>query len=815
MQPIFLRQAQAAARRCSALFRRFPRTSAPVLYALLLLPLYAGFLTGLQTYAPGDTLGFSYPALGAVRAFSLDSLLADPWSGRGFPWLATYGTLDPLAHALRLFLDEYLALAWLCYIYLVLSAWLFHLFLRHCGRSWTAAFLGGLVYMGGFFWTADGDYAFPLTLALFPALLLAATYLRRYPWRATALMALLVGLGWAGGHFNFVPLILVAITVFTAFLAWRSDAASWPRRLQPLLLYLVAAGCGMLIGLLKLIPALAYVGLSERAGGLSVAAAGRSAITLAALFTPLFPYMYVPGVEGEMGMLFFGAAGLALLLIGVLQRDRTLRPALLGFALILLIALPRSPLYALVQSLPFFSFLRTPRRWLFIGNACVAFIAAGTADGIQAGRLRYVRGVGSAFLLIACVAAVGSFLATVADVFFGEAIVRAGQRYFDAHLSAQTSGLPLSHYHRHIANLWQLGTGQLSPLAPRFMLPLLALFLTGWMLRAVVPKLSSRLPALALLTILSLLPPFFFYHPRVPAYLIRELRAVWSSAGLGDAPVLSVFPSIADQLERTGVVGDLPEERVAYQLGLLVPNTHALVGVRSIDFYQPIQPTRMARLLTALGSQHAPAPLPERLVLAKIPLEAKLRLFMDRLPLAQRLGVRYVSSVWELPAPLTPVTSLVFVPRLPPVHVYRVPDPRPSVYVASSVLVRAPQEDQAMAYLRDAPAKEPALVECAGCVAGTFRQPSARVTVVEERDTSVTLRVSAPAEVFLHVLRPRLPGWRAFVDDRPVRTAIGDGMFYAVRVPAGEHEVRLAITYGALLRGAVERLSCRCDPDQL
>lgn len=807
---------QVLFRRIALHARRFPRCSSLCGYALLFLPLYLPLLLGLVLYAPGDTFGFSYPALSAVRPFSIDSLLADPFSGRGFPWLVSYGTFDPVAHLLRVFFDGIQALAWICYLYMVLSAWFFSLFLRRSGRSEAAAFLGGLLYAGAFFWVADGDYAFPFTLALFPAMLFTATFARARPLRTFLLLTLLVAYGWVAGHFNFVPIILVGMTAVTAVASWCSTDQSLLRRARPFLLYCIAAAAGSLLGLARVLPAIAYLQLSERAGGLSVEAAGKAALTLSGIVTAFFPYVTIPFLPGEIGMLFFGAAGLGLLAVGVLQSERPLRFALLGLAVVLLIALPHSPLYAFIQSLPFFSFLRTPRRWLFLGNACIAFIAASASDGIGGGQKRFVRGTGTAWLAIGAAVAALSGIVLLVDALAGSAIIAAAQRYFDAHLFAQTSGLPLDHYHRAIARLWQESVAQASPLSPRFLFPLLGLLLTGWTFRTVLPRArQGETVALLLLSVATILPPFFFLYPKTSPRFLDEARRLWSEAGIGSSSVMPVFAGIADQTVRTGVVGDDPAERVRYHPGILVPNTQALVGIRSIDFYQPIQPRRMARLLAALGSNAAPAPVDERLSFAKLPLEEKLRMFAERLPLLQRLGVQYVASVWALPPPFFHVRSLPFVARLPAVQLYRVPDARPAFSVPSRVLLRRPDEDAAMAFLRDAATRDPALIECVACEEGERAQTAAKISVEGESDTAASVRIETPEDVFLLVQRPRLPGWRVTVDGMPVRTAIGDGFFFAVQVPAGTHDVRLTITYPSLLLDSAKMLSCGCDPWQL
>lgn len=767
-------------------------------------------MLGIRVYAPGDTLGFSYPALGAIWPFNISSLVADPLSGRGFPWITTYGTLDPIAHLARVFFNEFLALAWICYFYTVLSGWFFALYLKRLGRSDIASFIGGLVYVGAFFWVADGDYAFPLTLALFPALLLNVSFGRTNPWRTLLFTILLVADGWLAGHFNFVPLLIVATGVVLLVDAYRSSGTVF-KRLQPTVIYTIGTIMGSLFGLIRLVPAFSYLSLSERSGGLSVDAAGKAALTLSSIYTALFPYMTIPFVPGEVGLLFFGAAGLALLSVGILQRDRKLKWTLIGLALCFIIVLPHSPLYALIQSLPFFSFLRAPRRWLFVAYAAIGVVIATAADDIQDGRTTYVRGIGSTFLTIGSIVAGAAAIVTVTDLIFGQQIIAAAQQYFDAHYYAQTSGLSLEYYHQYIVQLWKQGAENFSPLQLQFTFPLAGLLVTGWAFKNILPTAKEKLPVLAVLSVVSLIPSFFFHHPQPKYTDLTEALDTWTNALLGEAIVFPILPGIADQTVRTGVYGDDPRERIRYQIGLLVPNTQALAHVHSIDFYQPIQPTRMARLLAALGSTSAPAPSAERLTLEKITPEEKIQKIAQRLPLLQRLGVEYVSSVWDMPSPFIYEKSLSFVERLPDIKLYRLPDTMPIAYMPSHIRIQNVDEDAAIAYVRDAQSVDPTIIECNSCAYGERSQVPGEVEVIEHLSTSIDIAVDTEVSGYLSVLLPRLPGWRAYVDGEEVQTGIADAMFFAVPVPGGKHAVTLKITYATLFADSLRMLIEKTD----
>lgn len=773
-----------------------------LLYGAVNLP----FLTGRKVYAVGDTLGFNYPALRALTPFSLDGFLSDPFTGMGFPWLVTYGTLDPVAHALRLFLSPEVTLAWLCFLYFAVGAWLFSLLLLRKGCGAPAAFAGAAVYSAGFFWTGDGDYPLAFSVPLLAGLLLAVDGAHARPVRAGLACSLAVAYGWLAGHFNFVPIILTGTFAYACFLALHA-AGDIRFRLRPVAALLTGVAVGSAAGAVKLVPALAYLQLSERAGGLSyLASSAAGTAKLSYLWTALFPFLRLPLLPAETGTFFFGAAGWAAVLAGGAVAWQRSRALLLAFLLCIAVALPHSPLYWALYHLPLFSVLRAPTRWLLLAYACAGGLAAlGTAALLHHPSSRSVARIGRLLLGVGIVAAGAGVFVSVLDAAAGERVVAALQRYFDAHLAGRTSGLPAEHYHRHIAFLWGQLVANLHPLSLRFGLPLGALLATATVLLR--PALPARRAWLAALLVGGLFPLFPLHHPRGAAAMVAAVRSLYAASPVGEGRVMPLLPAFADFLERTSVRGDDPEERLAAQLGLLVPNTHALLGVRSVDFYQPLQPTRMARLLAAVGSDSAPAPPQERLALAGGSLEERLTTIVGRMALLNMLGVGHVASAWPLPSPFRLAAEVLPADGLQPVRLYAVPGARPLAYIEPRPEVREPNEERAVALLREG-AVRGSLIECGACAA---QSGGGRVRVTSSGALRLGLEAVMEADGWLVVNHPRLPGWRVTVDGAEVPTAIANGIFFGIPLSQGNHEVRLAVTFTSLWQDSLHRLRTGAD----
>ena len=78
----------------------------------------------------------------------------------------------------------------------------------------------------------------------------------------------------------------------------------------------------------------------------------------------------------------------------------------------------------------------------------------------------------------------------------------------------------------------------------------------------------------------------------------------------------------------------------------------------------------------------------------------------------------------------------------------------------------------------------------------------ARAEIVADHANRVTIRADAPASSTLVLLDSFNPGWTAEVDGEPAEIARADGLFLAVRVPAGRHTVALRFLPRSFVIGA-------------
>lgn len=751
-------------------------------------------LVGTHIYSAGDTLGFNYPALKALQPFSINSLLSDPLSGRGFPWLVTYGTLSPIAHTLRLVFNEYQTLAWLVYIYFSLGAFFMALFLKRSGRSDAAAFIGGLVYVCAFFSIGDGDYPLASSLPIFSALLLVLQSAQKKFVLNTILISLIISYGWLSGHFNFVPLILCASGVYALWKFSNGDRKS-------IYSLFIGAFVGGAVGMIKLIPALAYVQLSERAGGISVAdAASHGSLHLSALYTAILPYLRLPVLGGNAGEFFIGALPLALLFVGLISKDKKIRFAVYAWATTILIAVPHSPLYWIIQHIPLLSYLRGPTRWLLVGYAPLAFIVAWTVDAVISGKFEKQRSrVARIAFYIGAAALTCSFIFAFIDIFASEKILSAAKEYFNANLYAKTSGLPLEHYHNYIDRTWNGLVTMFSLLSLRYLVPLLGIIFTGWYLSR--KKIEAQ--KLIILTIFTSFIPFFLYHGKESVKSVEKVAAMYEGVDADSGYIMPILPGLSHFMESTKH-GDVQDESLSYSLGLLKPNMHSLLGVKSSDFYQPIQSRRMAMLLASIGSGNAPVPYIENLSDPSFSPEERMEIIKSRYQLFAAMNVSKVVSIWDLPEPFVLNSEIKPVDRLSPIHIYDVPNVRPVVYYPKKIKIISANEDEAIDFMQSLDDKDLSLIECDKC--SDIQGGEVDIDVITDEDLLLELDVDAKLSSWIVVSRPRIPGWRVEIDGEEVETYFANGMFFGIPVKAGDHRISMRMSYKTLLSDSLEIL---------
>jgi hypothetical protein len=169
----------------------------------------------------------------------------------------------------------------------------------------------------------------------------------------------------------------------------------------------------------------------------------------------------------------------------------------------------------------------------------------------------------------------------------------------------------------------------------------------------------------------------------------------------------------------------------------------------------------------------------------------------------RRAGVRYFVMP-HVPAP--EARPLLRLPGFGDTALYEVPGPAPRAsMVAAHRVVPGPSAQLRMMFDAGfAPGEQVLLEEEPGPAAGAAGPPHDPLARIETDDTDeVVVRVRAAAGGGFHVLLDSYDAeWEAEVDGRPARVLRANGLFRAVRVTSGEHEVRWAYRPRTMRAGA-------------
>jgi hypothetical protein len=608
----------------------------------------------------------------------------------------------------------------------------------------------------------------PWVLAAGDAALARPTLARTIAWGAAVAAQMLAG------SLDYVVLGAAAQALLALrHLDWRGGTRDAGRRLGA-----IAGAAAAAVGLsaAQWVPALALVRGSWRS---DLGDAGRLAWSLhpallLQTLAPLFPQdlPLAPTVrhavyddrEPLLSSVYLGVAALALVIAGLRARPRRVPVllAVLGIAAAAL-ALGRHGIayFWAVEAVPGLELFRFPSKTMLLAALAWAGLAGLGLD--QWERLpRIVR-----------------LLAGGASLAVGVALViawAAGPGLAGRGLTADPTGRPAA----------ALLAPVLSPLLPAALLAAAAVALL-----ALSRRLGAALGAAALLVVADVALASRDVLPSMPREVFSPTPGLVAAARADGAARLQVFDYRRRRAGRSGPTWkaeDPPSFRAlptAVQVAFLAqeyPRDGARWGVRGgyvSDVAALESRSRLALSLLVRFHQEDGEPLERLLRLAGIThLAARHRAGLERFPLRAEVATL----------------------RLGEAFLFRVPRPLPRAYAVEGV--RVASGPAAYSTLLE-PAFDPSLEVV--LPSGTERPAragfSAAARAVEDRPDRIRVEATLSRPGQLVVLAGFDPGWRAWVDGRPVAPQPANAVFLSVPVEAGVRRVELAYRPGGVLPG--------------
>ena len=758
------------------------RGSVLVFFAVLAVAVLSPFLFGdrLMLSADSDALYYYYPAFDfygtALKAG--ESFLWNPYLFSGFPTYLSQsaGFLDPVNMILFRFLPNFTAY----HVRLAVDVFLVMLFsylaARAYGISRLAASLVGPSYLLAFHWRFLSNPVITNSLFLLPFLFLVYSRLRdqnrrTWPW----MMIGGAGVGWSflSGYaqLTIYALFLLGLYALIDFI-WRGEIKKglpfFIKRFWPLLgIPLV----GFVVGLPQILPALKFLPLTIRSGGLEFVLTTGKSLGLGDFILFLFPdYLYFPYLTAGRKPLFVGALWflLALFAFFAVKSKKIVAPFAILFGFTLLASLSYSPIFYFLQKLPLFEYFRFPYRWLYLGAWFLAMLGAYGFDAmsglVDTKRFRRAVYILSGFTGLF---GLGVLALNLASRAFMERVSLALHSLFSAFLYGRLGFTKeTGHYLdavRRGAAAWRQSVAfqDFAFLVP-FLLLLVSVALVFLWARGRLGAGRFRSSAAALV-IIGFLAIFAVQWPLslpkndvvLPGTLVDKFIPA------EDRLIYRTFPFMLDRGFREKIppkfalAPDEILELTTLQLKSGWPNTNFYSGISSVDGYDVFVPREYLKDLVAMGSTHGGEDATKSL-----PEEEKIKRLLTHIPELGRMGGKYIISGVTLEHPkLIFLGSYVASRYQIPIYLYRNIDARPRFYLIDSIDERQPKGEIV----------------------------PVRPIKIENGYFEFEIEVSKSQQLI--VLESNLPGWEARIDGKAANIFPAEGLYMAVEIPQGVHAV--------------------------
>ncbi len=760
-------------------------------------------LIGGMIFSNGDILTSGYQ-IDFFYKYSLqnhDSILWNPNNFSGYPiFIIAMLYFSPVFYLFFKIFSVFTAFSWLIFINLTLAAFFTAKLLEKFNLPFWPCLLGGMTYVfSQWSWASDLTVANGLPLLPLLFLIVWQTKERKNFWWV-ALGGLAIGYGWLSVHFNWVPMIIIAGFSFSIFLGWQDNK----KFLLPLKFLLMVA-IGTLIGLITLIPALVYLFLSVRAGGLSYTQAAGVPLGFGDLIHYFLPYFQIPYFQwASETQIYLGVLPLFFLLLGLSFKTSLQKFFSAVFLFCFILAIQYSPLFWLWQKIPGLNYLRSPSRWLFVGFFAAAILAAfGLNNFFSADKEFRVKLLLKIFKYIGALILLVFLLVNSIFLFYGSHLYELSINYFDQYIYPKTSQLPVGYYHQVISRYLTGLEKQFSLLNYQMFLPLIFIFV-GCFIIAYFCKRKDKFvyfyPVAFFAALLNFLLIFIFYFPIFPKKLFDYQPATVNFIKSQPAGrIFSFLPGFTEYNKLTVPYNPAPADSFIFQSEFLTPDLNQLYRLEAIDNYNPIMPRRMARILAALGSDRAT--VGEKLSNLKIPPEEKAQILASRKGLLDLLGVRYIISAIFLPQDkFNKVFETKVSPYGIPIAVYENKTAKQLIYFIKKIETIFPDENNALEKLMAGlDGGENYFIECSQCPETRLFDGQASISVVDQKNDFITLATDSKSNQFLVFSQNNLPGWRAYIDDKITDIYTVNSVYMGIIVPAGQHQVYFKFKYWSII----------------
>lgn len=763
-----------------------------IVSALFLMPITLGD----RVFGEDDPFLYYYGAFEFLSnsLHTGESFLWNPYIYSGFPMYLSQsgGFLDPLNIAILSVFDGISGYHVRLLIGLFLGMWAMYGAGRAAGVTRGSAVIMALGYPLLFQYSSS--ILISNTLFLMPVLMFASLKILTKAGSVRYWYAVLGGcaLGWGfiAGYAQLTVISAFLCALFTlAYLCIPFDRKVTARRFQvslpPLL---VLSLVSVFASLPALLPVLEFLPFTVRNGGLSYSAAiPVETISVFDWLRFLFPNIVpLPRLSSGIVPLYAGAAvfiGSMVTMFAIvahwnqLSKVKNYRVAVAAFsvfALVLLITLPNSPLFYVLNHTPVFSYFRFPSRWMYVGGTFLILLGGVGIDIVRSGVLRNQ--------LPWFIKRLGVFAALITAGCFGLAL---GGRFLDliGFISLEKLG-PLG---AKVADGLRDWGEEFTLGNPALVITILSFSAAYYLVFRRSLRQMRDITFTVVVVVVGLVNVLSIYwlqwiQTSVPRREVMGSYSVYERIPEHERDLYRVYATDIARAPQSSSAALSLEELTKFQIASRWPNTGIYTGYSSVDGFDNFVPTPYLAALVAVGSSHG-----ARDATPFLSHDERITRAVDNIALLSMMNVGYILSGKEIVnEQLDFIASSSASIHYEPLHLYRNSRALPRAYSAKSVQPAVGLSIQDLLD-REANFYTQTYLDCLNCITGTYQSGS--VTISSRRNGEYVIRATGAQPHFVVLSESFLPGWRAFLDGQEIEIVRTNGIYMSVAVPAGEHQI--------------------------
>ncbi len=554
----------------------------------------------------------------------------------------------------------------------------------------------------------------------------------------------------------------------------RDRAASWFKNLVPLYLYTGGLLGGMILGWPQIFNTLRFFKYITRSDVIRF-----EYLQVLDLVRYALPDFNIFKLTRQEFLPYIGIVSLLLILVAVWRQFRTHR--LVSFSavsalLFLSLMVAFSPTALIMAHVPVFRYFAQPERWLCVANMFLALLAGIGLDGLRESTPEQFGGILKRIKKVCYAVLVAVMAANVVFYTVGGRIISFAQKYFDTHLYAATSHLPLEYYHGLVAVLVNQVFYNFSFLNPNVILFLAVLIAMYFLVKKYQgQKILSQ--ALLILLVVNLLAAFFINTKFADASLIFKKPELqdFILAKEPDIHSFRVFSYLVTQAQYQKITALFPDqleeaEKLSLEGFLGNINGVSLVGGLEANADKKVQQ------------------------IVYFYLNGKSDNFNEKIPLLSMMNGKYIVTPYEISSKdLALATSTLVTKFNVPLYLYENKKVLPRIYLAKNVKYLTPEDDvKNLATVKD-PSNDfsnLSYIECAACDGRTIIfSPKDLLTTTQYTDEKIDLDATIVSGRWLILSMANVLGWNAYIDGQKTDIYPANYILQAIYIPPGTHKI--------------------------